>query len=83
MWASFTGTLPSVIGNMTNLQRLVLYENLLTGPLPTELGRMTRLSRLDLNLKFPNGDNTNGVGPVQCFVFYYSFSQRIDRTAPH
>ena len=46
-----SGSLPSELGNLTNLQTLNLYENELWGGLPSELGNLTNLTYLNL------GDN--------------------------
>ena len=39
------GTIPSELGNLTNLQDLSLYSNQLSGSLPAELGNLTNLTR--------------------------------------
>ena len=44
-----TGTIPSEIGNLTNLIFLDLDYNALTGSLPTELYSLVGLTQLDLN----------------------------------
>jgi hypothetical protein len=46
---SFTGTLPTELGNMEALNDLWLTQNSFTGPLPSELGTLTAVSRLRLN----------------------------------
>ena len=45
---ALSGTLPSELGNLTNLQELYLYENELSGGLPAWLGDLTHLRELDL-----------------------------------
>ena len=44
-----TGTTPSQLGNLANLQELRLQDNRLTGPIPTELGNLTNLRELHLD----------------------------------
>jgi Leucine Rich Repeat (LRR) protein len=44
-----SGSIPSVLGNLTNLQSLQMYFNRLTGPIPPELGSLTNLTSLDLS----------------------------------
>ena len=45
---NLSGPIPPEIGNLSNLERLVLYEDKLTGPIPPELGNLSRLERLSL-----------------------------------
>jgi len=40
------GTIPSEIGNASNLEKLQLFETGLTGSLPTEIGRLSLLSKI-------------------------------------
>ena len=46
--AGLTGTIPTFIGDLTNLVSVQLSANALKGPLPTELGRLTALTSLTL-----------------------------------
>ena len=41
-----SGTIPAELGNLGNLQRLLLSRNYLSGPIPTELGNLTNLTHL-------------------------------------
>jgi len=43
-----TGSIPSEIGNLTNLLKLSLHYNQLTGSIPQEIGNLTNLIRLFL-----------------------------------
>ena len=45
---ALSGTLPSALGNLTNLQWLQLQHNQLSGTLPSALGDLTNLQRLSL-----------------------------------
>ncbi len=46
---SFTGTVPSSLGNLSDLRTLDLSDNQLVGPLPAELQNLTKLYRLDID----------------------------------
>ena len=43
-----TGSIPTELGQLTQLKVLNLYSNQLTGPIPTELGQLTQLQLLNL-----------------------------------
>ena len=44
-----TGSIPPELGNLSNLEFLVLYNNQLTGPIPPELGNLSSLEGLELS----------------------------------
>ncbi|VVB04752.1 unnamed protein product [Arabis nemorensis] len=46
--ALISGSIPHDIGNLINLQKLILDQNILTGPLPTSLGKLINLRYLSL-----------------------------------
>ncbi|KAF6166329.1 hypothetical protein GIB67_015875 [Kingdonia uniflora] len=46
------GTLSPSIGNLTNLQIVLLQNNNISGPIPTEIGRLLKLHTLDLSNNF-------------------------------
>ena len=54
-----TGTIPSQLGNLANLQELWLQDNQLTGTIPTELGNLTNLTGLDVS----NNQLTGNIPP--------------------
>ena len=43
-----TGEIPTELGNLSSLTRLVLFSNQLTGEIPAELGNLSNLDALDL-----------------------------------
>ena len=57
---NLTGTIPTELGNLTNLTHLYLYNNELTGTIPAELGALTVLTELLLN-----GNNLTGTIPTE------------------
>ncbi|KAJ9163436.1 hypothetical protein P3X46_023104 [Hevea brasiliensis] len=52
---SLSGTLSPSIGNLSNLQLVLLQNNNITGHLPSELGRLSKLKTLDLSNNFFSG----------------------------
>ena len=57
-----TGTIPTTIARMTDLELLTLWSNELTGTVPTEFGTLTSLTRLGMA-----GSNITGnVNPIFC-----------------
>ncbi|KAF8407922.1 hypothetical protein HHK36_007060 [Tetracentron sinense] len=46
---NLSGTLSPSIGNLTNLQIVLLQSNNISGPIPPELGRLSKLHTLDLS----------------------------------
>ncbi|KAF7123230.1 hypothetical protein RHSIM_Rhsim12G0066800 [Rhododendron simsii] len=52
---NISGTLSPSIGNLTNLQIILLQNNNISGPIPPELGRLPKLQTLDLSDNFFTG----------------------------
>ena len=46
---NLTGPIPPELGNLSNLEGLVIYDNQLTGPIPPELGNLFNLEHLSLH----------------------------------
>ncbi|GMH01837.1 hypothetical protein Nepgr_003676 [Nepenthes gracilis] len=53
---NLSGTLSPSIGNLTNLQIVLLQNNNLTGPIPAQIGRLTELQTLDLSNNLFTGE---------------------------
>jgi len=56
---SLTGTIPTTLGNLANVQLLHLGDNLFTGTIPSEQGQISSLAYLNLELNSFT-ESTNG-----------------------
>ncbi|KAJ9683000.1 hypothetical protein PVL29_018830 [Vitis rotundifolia] len=59
---NLSGTLSPSIGNLTNLQIVLLQNNNITGPIPQELGRLSKLHTLDLSNNFFTDEVPSSLG---------------------
>ncbi|KAL6961086.1 histidine kinase osmosensor, partial [Sarracenia purpurea var. burkii] len=59
---NLSGTLSSSIGNLTNLQIVLLQNNNIKGPIPPELGRLSKLHTLDLSSNIFTGEVPSSLG---------------------
>ena len=57
-----SGTLPSELGRLTNLEYLYLFTNQLSGSLPSSLGNLTNLKELDLRYNQLSGSLPSSLG---------------------
>ncbi|KAJ8630067.1 hypothetical protein MRB53_023390 [Persea americana] len=53
---NLSGTLSPSIGNLTNIQIVLLQNNNISGPIPSEIGKLTKLRTLDLSNNFFTGE---------------------------
>ncbi|CAL9170148.1 unnamed protein product [Musa hybrid cultivar] len=53
---NLSGTLSPSIGNLTNLEIILLQNNNISGPIPQEIGRLSKLRTLDLSSNYFTGD---------------------------
>ena len=60
--SGLTGSIPTDIGDLTNLERLYLHENQLTGEIPSEIGDLINLSNLNLSYNSLTGSIPPEVG---------------------
>ena len=57
-----SGSIPSAVGNLSNLQELVLLGNSFTGGIPPELGNLSNLRLLDLRFNVLSGSIPSSLG---------------------
>ncbi|KAK7271752.1 hypothetical protein RJT34_27913 [Clitoria ternatea] len=66
---NLSGTLSPSLGNLTNLQTVVLQNNNITGPIPSELGKLSKLETLDLSDNFFNGQIPTSLGHLRSLQY--------------
>ncbi len=59
---NLTGSIPTSIGNLENLESLKLFFNHIEGTLPSEIGNLTNLKILDLNSNNLTGQIPSSIG---------------------
>lgn len=62
---SLSGTLSEGIGNLTNLQSVLLQNNDIFGPIPTGIGKLEKLQALDLSNNRFNGGIPSSLGNLK------------------
>ncbi|KAJ9176359.1 hypothetical protein P3X46_011679 [Hevea brasiliensis] len=62
---SLSGTLSPWIGNLTNLQSVLLQNNAISGPIPTAIGRLGKLQTLDLSNNTFSGEIPASLGDLK------------------
>ncbi|KAG6719377.1 hypothetical protein I3843_03G007100 [Carya illinoinensis] len=62
---NLSGTLSSSIGNLKNLQSVLLQNNNIKGPIPAELGRLSKLRTLDLSNNYFSGEIPPSLGHLR------------------
>ncbi|CAJ2669235.1 unnamed protein product [Trifolium pratense] len=67
---SLSGTLSPSIGNLTNLQIVLLQNNNITGSIPSELGKLPKLQTLDLSNNFFGGDIPPSLGHLRSLQYF-------------
>ncbi|KAL5095703.1 hypothetical protein RYX36_000030 [Vicia faba] len=66
---SLSGTLSPSIGNLTNLQIVLLQNNNITGSIPSELGKLPKLQTLDLSNNFFIGEIPPSLGHLRSLQY--------------
>ncbi|XP_041016055.1 protein NSP-INTERACTING KINASE 3-like isoform X2 [Juglans microcarpa x Juglans regia] len=62
---SLSGTLSPGIGNLSNLQSVLLQNNDISGPIPATIGKLEKLQTLDLSNNTFNGDIPSSLGGLK------------------
>lgn len=62
---NLSGRLSSAIGNLTNLQSVLLQNNEISGPIPSEVGKLEKLQTLDLSNNAFEGSIPSSVGNLK------------------
>jgi len=76
------GTLPSELGDLSNLQFLDLEANRLSGTLPSELGDLSNLQRLDLDANSLSGTFPSELGDLSNLQTLNLEANRLSGTLP-
>ncbi|CAK9170367.1 unnamed protein product [Ilex paraguariensis] len=66
---NLSGTLSPSIGNLTNLQIVLLQNNKITGPIPAEFGRLFKLHTLDLSNNLFTGEIPSSLGNLKSLQY--------------
>ncbi|OVA19856.1 Protein kinase domain [Macleaya cordata] len=62
---SLSGSLSPGIGNLSNLQSVLLQNNAISGPIPAEIGKLGKLQTLDLSNNKFSGGIPNSIGDLK------------------
>ncbi|XP_077244192.1 protein NSP-INTERACTING KINASE 3-like [Tasmannia lanceolata] len=62
---SLSGTLSPGIGNLSNLQSVLLQNNAITGPIPADIGKLGKLQTLDLSNNHFGGGIPSSLGKLK------------------
>ena len=76
------GSIPSELGNLSNLERLYLGGNQLTGPIPSSLGNLTNLTWLSLDGNQLTGSVPSSLGNLVNLTELYLHSNQLSGTLP-
>ncbi|XP_052187895.1 protein NSP-INTERACTING KINASE 1-like isoform X2 [Diospyros lotus] len=66
---NLSGSLSPSIGNLTNLQIVLLQNNNISGPIPPEIGRLPKLQTLDLSNNFFNGEISSDLSHLKSLQY--------------
>ena len=77
-----SGSLPSSLGNLTNLEVLWLYDNQLSGSLPSSLGNLTNLEVLDLSSNQLSGSIPSELGRLTKLEWLGLYENQLSGSLP-
>ena len=79
---NLTGTIPSEIGNLTQLKQLYLSSNNLTGTIPSEIGNLTQLKVLCIGWNNLTGTIPSEIGNLTQLKQLYLSDNNLEGTLP-
>ena len=79
---NLNGTIPTVIGELTELTLLRLENNTLHGNIPTEIGSLTNLESLRLEQNNLSGEIPSAIGNLENLVILWLFSNELTGQIP-
>ena len=81
-WNGLNGPIPSELGNLTFLSRLLLYGNQLSGEIPSEIGNLSNLRYLELNHNQLSGQIPSELGNLSKLEALSLQSNRLSGVVP-
>ncbi|KAK4833815.1 hypothetical protein QYF36_011817 [Acer negundo] len=79
---NLSGTLSPSIGNLTNLQIVLLQNNNITGPIPSEIGRLSKLQTFDLSNNLFTGEIPPSLGRLRSLKYMRLNNNSLSRAIP-
>ncbi|XP_075662313.1 uncharacterized protein LOC142631869 [Castanea sativa] len=79
---NLTGHFPLFLTNLTQLESLVIYQNLISGPIPEELGNLKNLQSLSLPSNKLTGSIPSALGLLTNLTYLVLYSNNITGSIP-
>ncbi|PSR88221.1 Protein NSP-INTERACTING KINASE 1 like [Actinidia chinensis var. chinensis] len=79
---NLSGNLSPSIGNLTNLQIVLLQNNNISGSIPTELGRLPKLQTLDLSNNFFTGEIPSSLAHLKSLQYLRLNNNSLSQAIP-
>ncbi|XP_077250845.1 uncharacterized protein LOC143890157 [Tasmannia lanceolata] len=76
------GTIPSAIGNLTNLVTLYLYRNNLSGPIPEEIGNLKNMAHMEMSHNILTGSIPSTIGNLTNLTYLYLGNNNLSAPIP-